>query len=87
MDALFGLPRKRSAGKSLRDPLHGKIFFGDQNEVDQFVAAHESQKKKVPKVTSMCDYVIDMYALFRKNPFTIKMPINYYNRMHNRSVL
>ena len=38
MDALFGLPRKRSAGLSHRDPLHGELFFYEQSSVDQFVA-------------------------------------------------
>ena len=44
MDALFGLPRKKSAGVSYRAPLLGNLFFGDQSSVDQFVS--ESQKTK-----------------------------------------
>lgn len=39
MDALFGLPRKKSAGVSLRQPLHGMLFFEGQDEVDTFVEA------------------------------------------------
>ena len=39
MDAIFGLPRKKSAGKSFRQPLHGGLFFENQNEVDEFVEA------------------------------------------------
>ena len=37
-DALFGLPRKKSSGKSVREPLHGNLMFGDQSSVDDFVA-------------------------------------------------
>ena len=37
LDALFGLPRKKSAGESFRSPLHGDLFFCDQTEVDEFV--------------------------------------------------
>lgn len=44
MDALFGLPRKKSAGTSYQEPLLGSLFFGDQSAVDQFVA--ESSKIK-----------------------------------------
>ena len=29
MDALFGLPRKKAAGESYRDALHGQLFFFD----------------------------------------------------------
>ena len=47
MDALFGLPRKKSAGTSYQDPLHGNLFFCNQSAVDQFVT--ESQQ---PKPTS-----------------------------------
>ena len=30
MDALFGLPRKKSAGESYRSSLHGELFFIEQ---------------------------------------------------------
>ena len=39
MDALFGLPRKKSAGQSHRDPLHGHVFFKNQVSVDEHVAS------------------------------------------------
>lgn len=29
VDALFGLPRKKAAGVSHREPLHGHLFFLD----------------------------------------------------------
>ncbi|XP_019857881.1 PREDICTED: uncharacterized protein LOC109586148 [Amphimedon queenslandica] len=38
MDALFGLPRKKSSGKSHSEPLSGNRFFCSQNEVDLYVA-------------------------------------------------
>ena len=38
MDALFGLPRKKSAGFSYRKPLHGHIYFCDQSLVDEYVS-------------------------------------------------
>jgi len=50
VDALFGLPRKKSAGTSHRDPLHGSLFFGDQAAVDEYVAAYKMPRKNVPKV-------------------------------------
>lgn len=50
MDALFGLPRKKSAGSSTRDPLHGSLFFSDQMAVDEHVSSYQSYGKKIPKV-------------------------------------
>lgn len=49
MDGLFGLPRKKSAGESHRDALHGNIFFCDQAAVDEFVN-ESSAIKANPKV-------------------------------------
>ena len=43
MDGLFGLPRKKSAGRSHRPSLHGRLFFEDQEGVDQFV--NEAQRR------------------------------------------
>ncbi|CAI8049128.1 hypothetical protein GBAR_LOCUS27057, partial [Geodia barretti] len=51
MDALFGLPRKKSAGQSHRDPLHGHIFFKDQPSVDEHVAS-SSRRNACDKVCS-----------------------------------
>ena len=44
IDALFGLPRKKAAGISYREPLLGNVYFGNQSAVDQFV--NESGKAK-----------------------------------------
>ena len=52
MDGLFGLPRKKSAGKSHREPLHGDLYFKDQHAVDEYVASATSGKMK-DKVTSI----------------------------------
>ncbi len=38
LDALFGLPRKKSAGNSYRPPLHGHLSCIDQAEVDEYVS-------------------------------------------------
>ena len=38
MDALFGLPRKKSAGQSFREARHGHLFFRQPSVVDEFVA-------------------------------------------------
>ena len=50
MDALFGLPRKKSAGHSLREAIHGHLFFRDQSLVDEFVALTQSKHNKSQKV-------------------------------------
>lgn len=56
MDAVFGLPRKVSAGMSHRDPLHGELLFCEQSIVDQFV--HEYNCSKT--TATVCDsyYVV-----------------------------
>ena len=38
LDALFGLPREKSAGVSCRPPTLGKLFFCDQELVDELEA-------------------------------------------------
>jgi hypothetical protein len=50
MDALFGLPRKKSSGTSYGDAIHGHYFFEDQCMVDEFVSLAPSRKKKDVKV-------------------------------------
>lgn len=50
MDALFGLPRKKSAGTSVRLPLFGHTMFMNQNSVDEYVAAESTTNLHVPKV-------------------------------------
>lgn len=46
MDALFGLPRKKSAGISHRTALHGDIFFASQPVVDEYVQSYSTEKKE-----------------------------------------
>ena len=52
MDAVFGLPRKKSAGVSFRPPLHKDLFFLDQGEVDEFVIDYGTRKSGVVKDVS-----------------------------------
>ena len=47
MDALFCLPRKKSAGTSYREPLLNDVFFSDQSLVDEFVADSGKTKTSV----------------------------------------
>ena len=60
-DALFGLPRKKAAGSSYRQPLHGSLMFGDQGEVDSFVAAYPKQKKAIKVRWSCIEYDLFSY--------------------------
>ncbi len=46
VDALFGLCRKKSAGKSVREPLSGTLMFANQKVVDEFVSNYFKQKVK-----------------------------------------
>ncbi len=61
MDALFGLPRKKAAGKSYREPLHGHLFFGDQACVDEHVASYRMPGQRMPKVS----LITVLMSLFR----------------------
>ena len=45
VDALSGLPRKKAAGVSHREPLHGHLFFLDQSAIDEYVAASKVPQK------------------------------------------
>ncbi len=62
MDGLFGLPRKKSAGKSHRGPLHGDLYFKDQHAVDEYVASATSAKMK-DKVTSIYYGIVKVWEL------------------------
>ena len=61
MDALFGLPRKKSAGVSYRGPLMGELFFFDQTEVDQFIALSEKSKSK--RKANVCFEYLILYLI------------------------
>ena len=53
IDALFGLPRKKAAGVSHRDAIHGSLYFGQQERVDEHVDLASSQRhRKEP--TDVC---------------------------------
>ena len=66
MDALFGLPRKKSAGQSHRDPLHGHIFFKDQPSVDEHVAS-SSRRNAYDKVLykMLCCMLASIFTAIR----------------------
>lgn len=59
MDALFGLPRKMSAGSSYRSPLFENLLFLDQCAVDQYV--HEYPK---PKSMTAVRRILDSISIF-----------------------
>ena len=50
MDAVFSLPRKKSAGVSYRGPIHEKLFFCSQSPVDEFVNESYSMNKVTPTI-------------------------------------
>ena len=54
MDGLFGLPRKKSAGRSHRPSLHGHLFFEDQEGVDQFVSEAQRRLSKNDANVGFC---------------------------------
>ena len=45
MDAVFGLPRKKSAGLSYRDPVNGRLLFYNQATVDEYVSTYQTSKQ------------------------------------------
>ena len=59
IDGLFGLPRKKSAGTSYRNAVHGGLFFCDQSYVDQFVK-ESSAVKSVNMVSLNLSIEIDV---------------------------
>ena len=50
VDAIFGLPRKKTAGESVRPPLRGELFFLDQDLVDECVSSANTIKYSSHKV-------------------------------------
>lgn len=53
IDALFGLPRRKLAGQSHRNSLHGSLFFADQLLVDSFVENSQKAKIKIDQVSNI----------------------------------
>ena len=51
LDAFFGLPRKKAAGKSHRDPLNGKILFANWSSVDEHVAMYKMPNQQTGNVS------------------------------------
>ncbi len=46
LDACFGLFRKKCAGKEPLPSLHGPLYFEEQDEVDNFLAAYKTSGKE-----------------------------------------
>ena len=59
IDALFGLPGKKAAGQSVREPIHGHLFFGDQTSVDEFVSA-ATYAKQSKSTQVFCVYITNL---------------------------
>ena len=62
IDALFGLPRKKSGGNSFRDAIHGHLFFAQQERVDEHVAMASLRHKKEPKIFTIILLYILQYT-------------------------
>lgn len=59
MDALFGLPCKRTSGTSYRPPLYGSVYFLQHDEVNSFVKHHIN-----PSVNNVTDdFFVEFYFL------------------------
>ena len=54
IDGHFGLCRKKSAGKSVRPPLHDDVYFEPQEKVDDFVNSYTVGKAIAAKVLQSC---------------------------------
>lgn len=64
-DACFGLPRKKASGVSYRQPLSAKMYFYEQQDVDQFMSLYpkstkESQQSKVTYCIKSVKYCPNM---------------------------
>ena len=60
LDANFGLCRKKSAGNSVRSPLHSKSLFLDQLEVNEFVNNYgslQTTNTRVIVIMVPCTYI------------------------------
>ena len=51
MDAIFGLGRKKSAGRSVRGPLSGTTVFESQDAVNAFVASQSRSQDSSSEVS------------------------------------
>ena len=54
MDALFGLPRKKAAGKSQR--VHGHLFFWRSG--DEYVVSYDTHRQQTTKAKGMTTVTI-----------------------------
>lgn len=66
IDGHFGLCRKKSAGKSVRPPLHVGVYFEPQEKIDEFVSTYTVGKATATKVLSLCNMhkIVQLYMTF-----------------------
>lgn len=70
LDACFGLPRKKSSGGSYRPPLSENMFFHNQENVDNFMAAYPSSRNLCIKLSLL--FLISVnYSLHSKIMFVV----------------
>ncbi len=67
LDALFGLPRKKSSGVSLLPPERSGLPFADQQIVDNFV--NNYQDKSSDSVCSQLHFFLVIMLKFPPNLF------------------
>lgn len=56
VDAIFGLCRKKSAGRSVRGPLSGTMVFESQDAVNAFVASQSRSQDASSEVNCILIY-------------------------------
>ena len=54
IDDHFGLCRKKSAGRSVRPPLHDGVYFEPQEKVDTFVSNYIVGKASTTLIICKC---------------------------------
>ena len=67
IDGHFGLCRKKSAGKSVRPPLHVGVYSVEpQEKIDEFVSTYTVGKATAVKVLPLCNIhkIVQLYMTF-----------------------
>lgn len=55
LDANFGLVRKKSAGRSTDEPLHGNTMFAKEEDVQDYLLSHpDGSKPNEVSKSSLC---------------------------------
>ena len=79
IDGLFGLCRKKVAGKSVRPPLYDGKYFEVQSDVDQFVNEYpvKPDQRTVVSITSFCLCIMSFIPC-RKSVMNFLVEVFYY---------